>query len=111
MLILAINPQSGRGQARKKALIAKKHFDGLGIPVTLVEGNSLDDFREKLIAGLDDETISGIEPEGPHRFHGIGVVVPLGGRGEPLGRKFHCLVQGLEGGGNHPKERQKEKKP
>ena len=80
VLILAINPQSGRGQARKKALIAKKHFDGLGIRVTLVEGQSLDDFRNKLIAALDDETISGVVAFGGDGFiqHLVPRQIPLG---------------------------------
>ena len=84
VLILAIIPQSGRGQARKKALIAKKYFDGLGIPVTLVEGNSLDDFRHKLIAELNHETISGVVALGGDGFiheiiqHIVPRQIPLG---------------------------------
>ena len=84
VLILAINPQSGRGQARKKALIAKKYFDGLGSPVTLVEGNSLDDFRHKLIAELNHETISGVVALGGDGFiheiiqHIVPRQIPLG---------------------------------
>jgi diacylglycerol kinase (ATP) len=84
VLILAINPQSGRGQARKKAFIAKKHFDGLGIRVTLVEGQSLDDFRNKLIAVLDDQTISGVVAFGGDGFiheiiqHIVPRQIPLG---------------------------------
>ncbi len=84
VLILAINPQSGRGRARKKALIARKYFDGLGIPVTLVEGNSLDDFRHKLIANLDHETISGVVALGGDGFiheiiqHIVPRQIPLG---------------------------------
>ena len=84
VLILAINPQSGRGRARKKALIARKYFDGLGIPVTLVEGNSLDDFRHKLIANLDHGTISGVVALGGDGFiheiiqHIVPRQIPLG---------------------------------
>ena len=84
VLILAINPQSGRGQARKKALIAKKHFEGLGIRATLVEGNSLEDFRHKFIAALDDQTISGVVAFGGDGFiheiiqHIVPREIPLG---------------------------------
>ena len=84
MLILAINPISGRGQARKKALIAKKYFEGLGIRVTLVEGNSLEDFRDKLIEKLDHETISGVVAFGGDGFiheilqHIVAREIPLG---------------------------------
>ena len=84
VLILAINPISGRGQARKKALIAKKYFEGLGIRVTLVEGNSLEDFRDKLIEKLDHETISGVVAFGGDGFiheilqHIVAREIPLG---------------------------------
>ena len=60
MLILAINPQSGRGHARKRALIAKQYFSDHGVPVALVEGSSLLDFREKLRNELDRGSISGV---------------------------------------------------
>jgi len=60
VLILAINPQSGRGHARKRALIAKQYFSDHGVPVALVEGSSLLDFREKLRNELDRGSISGV---------------------------------------------------
>ena len=60
VLILAINPQSGRGHARKRADVAKKYFADLGVPVALIEGTSLVDFREKLIYELDRGSISGV---------------------------------------------------
>ena len=60
MLILAINSQSGRGHARKRALIAKQYFSDHGVPVALVEGSSLLDFREKLRNELDRGSISGV---------------------------------------------------
>jgi diacylglycerol kinase (ATP) len=60
VLILAINPQSGRGHARKRADFAKKYFADLGVPVALIEGTSLVDFREKLIYELDRGSISGV---------------------------------------------------
>jgi diacylglycerol kinase (ATP) len=68
VLILAINPRSGRGQARKKALIAKNYFDDLGIRLTQVEGHSLEDFRDKLIEKLDHETITGVVAFGGDGF-------------------------------------------
>ena len=60
VLILAINPISGRGHARKRALIAKQYFSDHGVPVALVEGSSLFDFREKLRNELDSGSISGV---------------------------------------------------
>lgn len=84
VLILAINPQSGRGQARKNALSAKNYFTGLGISVLVVEGNSLEDFRHKLSASLDDEAISGVVAFGGDGFiheilqHIVPRQIPLG---------------------------------
>ena len=84
MLILAINPRSGRGQARKKALIAKKYFDALGIRVSLVEGHSLDDFRQQFIEQLDREIITGVVALGGDGFiheiiqHVVPRQIPLG---------------------------------
>ena len=84
MLILAINPVSGRGRARKKALIAKEYFNLLGIRITLLEGQSLDDFREKLIELLEHETISGVVAFGGDGFiheiiqHIVPRDIPLG---------------------------------
>jgi diacylglycerol kinase (ATP) len=84
VLILAINPRSGRGQARKKALIAKKYFDALGIRVSLVEGHSLDDFRQQFIEQLDREIITGVVALGGDGFiheiiqHVVPRHIPLG---------------------------------
>ena len=84
VLILAINPRSGRGQARKKALIAKKYFDALGIRVSLVEGHSLDDFRQQFIEQLDRENIAGVVALGGDGFiheiiqHVVPRQIPLG---------------------------------
>ena len=84
VLILAINPVSGRGRARKKALIAKEYFKLLGIRVLLLEGHSLDDFREKLIELLEHETISGVVAFGGDGFiheiiqHIVPRDIPLG---------------------------------
>lgn len=84
MLILAINPLSGRGHSRKRALVAKKHFAELGIPVKLVEGQSLVDFRQKFIHELSHETISGVVAFGGDGFiheiiqHIVPREIPLG---------------------------------
>jgi len=68
VLILAINPISGRGHARKRALVAKKYFADLGVPAALVEGNSLVDFRQKLIYELENEPVSGVVAFGGDGF-------------------------------------------
>ena len=84
VLILAINPTSGSGQARKKAFIAKKYFDDLGIPVSLIEGRSLNDFREKLNSRLEDRGITGVVALGGDGFiheviqHLVPLEIPLG---------------------------------
>ena len=68
MLILAINPQSGRGHARKRADVAKKYFADRGVPVALIEGTSLVDFREKLMNELEQGSISGVVAFGGDGF-------------------------------------------
>ena len=84
MLILAINPTSGRGQARRKALIAKNYFDDLGIRVALLEGRSLDNFHEQLVELLEREPISGVVAFGGDGFiheiiqHIVPRDIPLG---------------------------------
>lgn len=60
MLILAINPISGRGRARRKAKVASGYFLSRGIDVLEIEGESLQDFREKLLNALDEVDVSGI---------------------------------------------------
>ncbi len=84
MLILAINPKSGRGHALKRALIAKEYFADCGFPVALVEGNSVADFRAKLIFELEDRSISGVVAFGGDGFiheiiqHVVPREIPLG---------------------------------
>jgi len=84
VLILAINPISGRGHARREALIAKDHFAALGIRATLLEGLSLVDFREKFIDQLDRETVTGVVAFGGDGFiheiiqHIVPREIPLG---------------------------------
>jgi diacylglycerol kinase (ATP) len=68
VLILAINPISGRGHARKRALVAKQYFIDRGVSVTVVEGSSLVDFREKLKNELDRGSISGVVAFGGDGF-------------------------------------------
>ena len=98
MLILAINPLSGRGHARKRALVAKKHFTELGIPVKLVEGESLVDFRQKFLRDLGHEPVSGVVAFGGDGFiheiiqHIVPRQIPLGvipsGTGNDLARSI-----------------------
>ena len=84
VLLLAINPLSGRGHARKHALVAKKHFTELGIPVKLVEGESLVDFRQKFLRDLGHEPVSGVVAFGGDGFiheiiqHIVPREIPLG---------------------------------
>ena len=60
MLILAINPISGRGRARRQAKVASGYFLSRGIDVLEIEGESLQDFREKLLNALDELDVSGV---------------------------------------------------
>jgi diacylglycerol kinase (ATP) len=98
VLILAINPSSGRGRAPNLALIAKDYFSERGILVTLLEGASLADFREKLIYHLDHESVSGVVAFGGDGFiheiiqHIVPRQIPLGvipcGTGNDLARSI-----------------------
>ena len=84
MLILAINPISGRGHARRRALVAQDHFTSRGIPVTLLEGVCLEDFREKFADLLQREMVTGIVAFGGDGFiHEI--IQHIATRGIPLG--------------------------
>ena len=84
MLILAINPKSGKGHARKRAIVAKDYFAGLGFPVEILEGHSLDDFREKFVLKIEHESISGVVAFGGDGFiheiiqHIVHREIPLG---------------------------------
>ena len=84
VLILAINPLSGRGHARKRALVAEKYFTGHGIPVIILEGESLVDFRQKFIHELSRQSISGVVAFGGDGFiheiiqHVVPRQIPLG---------------------------------
>ena len=84
VLILAINPISGKGHARKRALVAKQYFADRGIPVTLLEGKSLSDFREKFIYELEHKPISSVVAFGGDGFiheiiqHIVPRDIPLG---------------------------------
>jgi len=60
VLILAINPISGGGRARRQAKVASGYFLSRGIDVLEIEGESLEDFREKLLSTLDGQEISGV---------------------------------------------------
>jgi diacylglycerol kinase (ATP) len=49
-------------------LVAKKYFADLGVRAALVEGNSLVDFRQKLIYKLENEPVSGVVAFGGDGF-------------------------------------------
>jgi diacylglycerol kinase (ATP) len=84
VLILAINPNSGKGRARKQASIAKDHFSQMGMPVSLVEGRTLIDFRERFLTQLTNEAITGVVALGGDGFiheiiqHIVPLNIPLG---------------------------------
>ena len=84
VLILAINPISGKGHARKRALVAKQYLADRGIPVTLLEGKSLSDFREKFLYELEHKPISSVVAFGGDGFiheiiqHVVPRDIPLG---------------------------------
>ena len=69
VLILAINPVSGKGHARNQATLAGEHFAALGKQVQIIEGRDVLDFREKFVNALDSKT-----PEGVVAFGGDGFV-------------------------------------
>ena len=60
MLILAINPTSGRGRARHKATKVEQVLRASGAESISIEGHSLEDFREKFLAALDQSEVSGV---------------------------------------------------
>jgi diacylglycerol kinase (ATP) len=68
VLILAINPRSGRGYARKRAIAAENYFSRLGVAVTLIEGDSLESFREKFLNELGHPSVSGVVAFGGDGF-------------------------------------------
>ena len=69
VLILAINPVSGKGHARNQATLAGEHFAALGKQVQIIEGRDVLDFREKFVNALESKT-----PEGVVAFGGDGFV-------------------------------------
>ena len=84
VLILAINPISGRGYARRKAKKASQHFSSLGIQTIEVEGETLSDFRSRLSAELRNESVTGVLALGGDGFiHEI--IQHLVSRNLPLG--------------------------
>lgn len=84
MLILAINPASGRGRAQRQAKLAGEYFRSRDIDVREIEGRSLRDFREKLLICLDSEEVSGVIALGGDGFiheiiqHLVSRDIPLG---------------------------------
>jgi len=84
VLILAINPASGRGRAQRQAKLAGEYFRSREIDVREIEGRSLQDFREKLLICLDSEEVSGVIALGGDGFiheiiqHLVSRDIPLG---------------------------------
>jgi len=84
VLILAINPASGRGRAQRQAKLASEYFRAREIDVREIEGRSLQDFREKLLICLDSEEVSGVIALGGDGFiheiiqHLVSRDIPLG---------------------------------
>lgn len=81
VLILAVNPHSGRGRARTLAEKAAAKFSKDGFHTLTVEGADLDDFRRKLDSALTAHSVDG--------------VIAFGGDGfihEILG---HCVPRGI----------------
>ncbi len=60
MLILAINPSSGKGHARREATKASEYFSNRGINTLLLEGESLQDFRNSFLREIDRDDVTGV---------------------------------------------------
>lgn len=60
VLILAINPSSGKGRARQRAEQVERFLKSSGIQTLSIQGESLDDFRAKLLLALDEREITGV---------------------------------------------------
>ena len=84
VLILAINPISGRGHARRLAKLASEYFRSQGVSVLEIEGSNLVDFRRKLLAALNVGDKTGIIAFGGDGFiheiiqHVVPREIPLG---------------------------------
>ena len=68
VLILAVNPHSGSGKAPKYAQYAHKVFTQSGIEVLVIEGVSLEDFRNRFRKALQEQDISGVVAFGGDGF-------------------------------------------
>lgn len=68
MLILAVNPHSGSGKAPKRAQYVQKVLSQLGRDSLLIEGASLEDFRNKLKRVIQNREISGVVAFGGDGF-------------------------------------------
>jgi diacylglycerol kinase (ATP) len=60
VLILAVNPQSGRGRARSLAEKAAERFTEHGLQTLTVEGKDLADFRTKLKSAISAHRVNGV---------------------------------------------------
>jgi diacylglycerol kinase (ATP) len=80
VLILAINPYSGRGHASEQSKKARLYFSSVGISTIEVQGQDLLDFRRKLVEALRTNPITGVVAVGGDGFvhEVIQHVVPRG---------------------------------
>lgn len=84
MLILAVNPTSGKGRARVLAHKARIQFAEHGLETLIVEGKDLEDFRSKIENSVSTNSINGIVAFGGDGFiheviqHCASNSIPLG---------------------------------
>ena len=84
VLTLAINPNSGRGHARRQARLATNYFTMHAISVKEVEGRDIEDFRARFKKVLESDEVTGVIAFGGDGFiHEI--VQHIVPRGVPLG--------------------------
>jgi diacylglycerol kinase (ATP) len=68
VLILAVNPASGKGRARALAEKAQRQFAGYGLETLTVEGEDLVDFRSQLERSINSNPVSGVVAFGGDGF-------------------------------------------
>jgi diacylglycerol kinase (ATP) len=84
VLILAINPFSGRGHATRQARRASAFFSSAGISAIEVQGQDLFDFRKKFVDALNNQSVTGVVAVGGDGFvheliqHVVSRDLPLG---------------------------------
>ena len=60
MLILAVNPTSGKARARALAHKAQLQFNDYGLETLTIEGRDLNDFRDLLKSAVRDYPVRGV---------------------------------------------------